>query len=88
MRQSACLETLTDQYCRNISNSFDAAEALEHGFISKISPDPAKVVEDAIATAKLIAEKSPVAAIGTKYVQRNGPRKLAPGAWKAVAVTS
>ncbi|KAG0245349.1 protein transport protein S31 [Mortierella sp. GBA43] len=50
------------------ARNFDAAEALEHGFISKILPDPAKVVEEAIATAKLIAEKSPVAAIGTKHL--------------------
>lgn len=30
-------------------------------------PDPAQVLSEAIATATLIAEKSPVAAIGTKY---------------------
>jgi len=47
-------------------NSFDAKEALEQGFISKLVEDPAKVLAEALATATLIAEKSPVAAIGTK----------------------
>ncbi|GJJ72197.1 Delta3,5-Delta2,4-dienoyl-CoA isomerase [Entomortierella parvispora] len=48
--------------------NFDAKEALEHGFISKLVEDPAKVLAEAIATATLIAEKSPVAAIGTKHL--------------------
>ena len=40
---------------------------MEFGYISKVLPDPAKVLSEALATATLIAEKSPVAAIGTKY---------------------
>ncbi|KAF9387612.1 putative enoyl CoA hydratase [Podila verticillata] len=48
--------------------NFDAAEALEFGYISKVLPDPAKVLSEALATATLIAEKSPVAAIGTKHL--------------------
>ncbi|KAK3814164.1 MAG: ClpP/crotonase-like domain-containing protein [Benniella sp.] len=48
--------------------NFDANEALEFGFISKIFPEPAKVLEAALETAKFIAEKSPVAAIGTKHL--------------------
>ncbi|KAF9574076.1 putative enoyl CoA hydratase [Mortierella alpina] len=48
--------------------NFDAAEALEYGFISKLLPDPAKVLSEALATATTIAEKSPVAAIGTKHM--------------------
>ncbi|KAF9583124.1 hypothetical protein BGW38_010198, partial [Lunasporangiospora selenospora] len=47
---------------------FDAKEALEFGYISKILPDQVKVLEAAIATATVIAEKSPVAAIGTKHL--------------------
>jgi len=53
--------------CYPHTHSFDANEALEFGFISKIFPEPAKVLEGALETAKFIAEKSPVAAIGTKY---------------------
>ncbi|KAF9914724.1 hypothetical protein BX616_007694 [Lobosporangium transversale] len=48
--------------------NFDAKEALEYGFISKLFPEPANVLEEALATAKFIAEKSPVAAIGTKHL--------------------
>ncbi|KFH65469.1 hypothetical protein MVEG_08947 [Podila verticillata NRRL 6337] len=48
--------------------NFDAAEALEFGYISKVLPDPAKVLSEALATATLIAEKSPVATIGTKHL--------------------
>ncbi|KAG0219480.1 putative enoyl CoA hydratase [Mortierella sp. NVP41] len=48
--------------------NFDSKEALEQGFISKVLPDYAAVVAEAIATAKVIAEKSPVAAIGTKHI--------------------
>ncbi|KAF9926505.1 putative enoyl CoA hydratase [Linnemannia zychae] len=48
--------------------NFDSKEALEQGFISKVLPDHAAVVAAALDTAKLIAEKSPVAAIGTKHI--------------------
>ncbi|KAF9190292.1 hypothetical protein BGZ51_006810 [Haplosporangium sp. Z 767] len=48
--------------------NFDANEALHYGFISKLAPDAAQVLSEAIATATLIAEKSPVAAIGTKHL--------------------
>ncbi|KAG0020303.1 putative enoyl CoA hydratase [Entomortierella chlamydospora] len=48
--------------------NFDANEALEYGFISKLFPDPAKVLSEALATAAFIAEKSPVAAQGTKHI--------------------
>lgn len=40
---------------------------MEFGFISKLVPDAAKVLEEALATAKFIAEKSPIAVNGTKY---------------------
>ncbi|KAG0004440.1 hypothetical protein BGZ65_000364 [Modicella reniformis] len=50
------------------ARNFDANEALEFGFISKILPDHAKVLEAAIATATLIAEKSPIAVNGTKHL--------------------
>lgn len=58
---------LIDNLTFLVNSSFDAAEALEFGYISKVVPDPAKVLSEALATATLIAEKSPVAAIGTKY---------------------
>ncbi|KAF9348778.1 putative enoyl CoA hydratase [Mortierella sp. AD094] len=48
--------------------NFDATEALEYGFISKLLPDPAKVLAEALATATFIAEKSPVAVQGTKHL--------------------
>ncbi|KAG0209186.1 putative enoyl CoA hydratase [Mortierella sp. GBA30] len=48
--------------------NFDANEALEYGFISKLLPDPSKVLSEALATATFIAEKSPVAAMGTKHL--------------------
>ncbi|KAG0051195.1 putative enoyl CoA hydratase [Gryganskiella cystojenkinii] len=48
--------------------NFDAKEALEYGFISKLVEDPAKMLAEALATATIIAEKSPVAAIGTKHL--------------------
>ncbi|KAG0374376.1 MAG: ClpP/crotonase-like domain-containing protein [Linnemannia gamsii] len=48
--------------------NFDSKEALEQGFISKILPDHEAVLAAALATAKVIAEKSPVAAMGTKHV--------------------
>ncbi|KAF9145858.1 putative enoyl CoA hydratase [Mortierella sp. GBA39] len=48
--------------------NFDSKEALEQGFISKVVDDHKAVLAAAIATATLIAEKSPVAAIGTKHI--------------------
>ncbi|KAG0329455.1 putative enoyl CoA hydratase [Dissophora globulifera] len=48
--------------------NFNADEALTYGFISKLLPDPEKVLAEALATATLIAEKSPVASIGTKHL--------------------
>ncbi|KAF9954327.1 hypothetical protein BGZ72_004673 [Mortierella alpina] len=48
--------------------NFNASEAFEYGLISKLLPDPATVLSEAIATASLIAEKSPVASIGTKHM--------------------
>ncbi|KAG9070291.1 putative enoyl CoA hydratase [Linnemannia hyalina] len=47
---------------------FDSKEALEQGFISKVVDDHKAVLAAALATATLIAEKSPVAAIGTKHI--------------------
>lgn len=51
-----------------INDSFDSKEALEQGFISKVVADHEAVIAAALATASLIAEKSPVAAIGTKHI--------------------
>ncbi|KAF8946584.1 hypothetical protein BGZ47_000112 [Haplosporangium gracile] len=48
--------------------NFDSKEALEQGFVSKVVDDYKAVVAAALATATLIAEKSPVAAIGTKHI--------------------
>ncbi|KAI1311034.1 hypothetical protein EDD11_003576 [Mortierella claussenii] len=48
--------------------NFDANEALEYGYISKLFPDSASVLKEALVTATLIAEKSPVAASGTKHL--------------------
>ncbi|KAG0277839.1 putative enoyl CoA hydratase [Linnemannia gamsii] len=48
--------------------NFDSKEALEQGFISKVVVDHEAVLAAALATASLIAEKSPVAAIGTKHI--------------------
>ncbi|KAF8984946.1 hypothetical protein BGZ46_006433 [Entomortierella lignicola] len=47
---------------------FDGNEALEHGLISKLLPDPTTLFAEALATAQLIAEKSPVAVQGTKHL--------------------
>ncbi|KAK3813670.1 MAG: ClpP/crotonase-like domain-containing protein [Linnemannia elongata] len=48
--------------------NFDSKEALEQGFVSKVVDDHKAVLAAALATATLIAEKSPVAAIGTKHI--------------------
>ena len=45
---------------------FDEKEALKNGFISKVSDTPEQCLADAIALAKLIASKSPVAVTTTK----------------------
>ena len=45
---------------------FSAEESLEHGFVSKVTDTPEQCLEEAIKTAKLIAEKSPVAITATK----------------------
>jgi delta(3,5)-delta(2,4)-dienoyl-CoA isomerase len=50
------------------NDSFDSKEALEQGFVSKVVDDHKAVLAAALATATLIAEKSPVAAIGTKHI--------------------
>ncbi|KAF9325462.1 ClpP/crotonase-like domain-containing protein [Linnemannia elongata] len=48
--------------------NFDSKEALEQGFVSKVVDDHKAVLAAALATATLIAQKSPVAAIGTKHI--------------------
>ena len=45
---------------------FSPEEALERGFLSKVSETPAKCLEDAIKMATFIASKSPVAVAATK----------------------
>ena len=44
----------------------DAAEALQLGLVGKVLDDQAACIAAAHATAKLIAEKSPIAVVGTK----------------------
>ena len=48
---------------------FSAAEAERMGFVSRVVPGSRdEVVRAAVETAKLIAEKSPIAVLGTKRV--------------------
>mmetsp|Transcript_99941 Transcript_99941/g.177329 ORF Transcript_99941/g.177329 Transcript_99941/m.177329 type:complete len:304 (-) Transcript_99941:42-953(-) len=46
---------------------FTAAEAKEHGFVSRTFPDRASLCDYALETAKVIAANSPVAVAGTKH---------------------
>ncbi len=48
------------------SRDFGAAEALNHGFISRVLENPAETRKAAIDLAKTIAEKSPLAVAGSK----------------------
>lgn len=48
------------------AREFGSEEALRVGFVSKVFEDKAQGVEGALAICKLIAEKSPVAVLGTK----------------------
>ena len=51
------------------ARDFTAAEALQIGLISKIVPGSrSQVVGTALELAKVIAQKSPIAVIGTKHV--------------------
>ncbi|CAI6313273.1 unnamed protein product [Periconia digitata] len=45
---------------------FDSAEALQHGFVSHVLPSKAEAVAKGLQLAGLMAEKSPVAVVGTK----------------------
>ncbi|KAF9439349.1 hypothetical protein BGZ76_000010 [Entomortierella beljakovae] len=47
--------------------NFDANEAAHYGYVSKVLPDHASLIAEALATATFIAEKSPVAVQGTKH---------------------
>lgn len=47
---------------------FGASEALQQGFISRVSESPEQCVKDGLDTAALIASKSPVAVQGTKML--------------------
>ncbi|KAF1812415.1 ClpP/crotonase [Eremomyces bilateralis CBS 781.70] len=47
---------------------WSAEEALRVGYVSHIFPDKAAAVKGAFGIAKLIAEKSPVATLGTKNI--------------------
>ncbi|KAI9027816.1 ClpP/crotonase-like domain-containing protein [Hyaloraphidium curvatum] len=61
----------SDSFVREIvftARFFSAAEAERHGFVSRILKDKAACVAAAVETAKLIAEKSPVATLGSKHI--------------------
>jgi delta(3,5)-delta(2,4)-dienoyl-CoA isomerase len=45
---------------------FDAQEALQHGFVSRVTDDPESCMKAAVDLAKLIASKSPVAVSASK----------------------
>ena len=45
---------------------FSASEALSQGMVSSVKPSKQEAVEEGLKIAKLIAEKSPVAVLGTK----------------------
>jgi len=47
---------------------FGSDEALMHGLVSKVSKDKTEAVDEAVRLASLIAEKSPVAVLGTKEI--------------------
>lgn len=44
----------------------DSQECLRHGFFSRVFPTREVALEEALRTASIIAEKSPVAVLGTK----------------------
>lgn len=50
------------------ARDWDAAEALQVGFVSGVYEDKGKALERAMELARTIAEKSPVAVQGTKAV--------------------
>merc|ERR1712126_625574 len=50
------------------ARKFDAAEAKDIGFVSKVYQGKDETLSNALSMAKLIAEKSPVAVQGTKVV--------------------
>lgn len=63
------------------ARDFDATEALQMGLISKIVPGGRdEVVRAALETARIIAQKSPIAVIGTKRVLQHARdhRQVAP----------
>lgn len=47
---------------------FDSAEALQHGFLSRVVQGHEECVKEGIKTAMVMAEKSPVAVQGTKML--------------------
>ncbi|PVH99537.1 ClpP/crotonase [Periconia macrospinosa] len=47
---------------------FSANEALTHGLVSSLKPSKQEAVQEGLKIAKLIAEKSPVAVLGTKHI--------------------
>ncbi len=51
---------------------FAAPEALAAGFVSRVLPDKAAAVADALALAAALAAKSPVAVQGTKELLNHG----------------
>lgn len=58
-----------DSYARELAftaRKFYADEAKQMGFVSRVLPDRAALIEAALDTASLIASKSPVAVQGTK----------------------
>ncbi|KAF9158484.1 putative enoyl CoA hydratase [Actinomortierella ambigua] len=50
------------------ARNFGAEEALAQGYVSKVVDNQEKVLAEALATATIIAEKSPIATMSTKHL--------------------